>query len=309
MNIQQILNRFYSSVLVLSISVFVYGAQFLDFRYRSVTIADGLRSNTVRHLAQDQRGFVWMGTDNGLCRYDGYEVEYYPILEIGSDQYISALFPLPDGMLVGTAHGAFYFDYSTEKFSRFVPQIKSEISSIAKDQDGNIWLSTIGQGVFRYHVKSQDLSHFAFKFSKNCVTQVFIDSDNQVWAIAKYGLSAISKFNKARNCFQLRQFRTDINTSDARIIQAHNREFWLGTWNDGLYRMTDGRLIHVLDPALTGVGKHIHTLVEMPDDKMYLGCDEGVIVYDEKTGKWNKLDFQGDHLNFIDGKFVYSILT
>ncbi|MCH3994898.1 MAG: ATP-binding protein [Prevotella sp.] len=308
MNIQQILNRFYSSVLVLSISVFVYGAQFLDFRYRSVTIADGLRSNTVRHLAQDHRGFIWMGTDNGLCRYDGYEVEYYPILETGSDQYISALFPLLDGILVGTAHGAFYFDYSTEKFSRFVPQIKSEISSIAKDQDGNIWLSTIGQGVFRYHVKSRDLSHFTFKFSKNCVSQIFIDSDNQVWAIAKYGLSAVSKFNKARDCFQLRQFRAGINTSDARIIQAHNGELWFGTWNDGLYRMTDGRLVHVLDPVLTGVGKHIHTLVEMPDDKVYLGCDEGVIVYDEKTGEWNKLDFQGNHLNFIDGKFVYSIL-
>lgn len=45
--------------------------------YRSLTMEEGLRSNTVRALLQDRDGFIFMGTDNGLCRYDSHEITYY----------------------------------------------------------------------------------------------------------------------------------------------------------------------------------------------------------------------------------------
>lgn len=38
---------------------------------RHITMLDGLPTNTVRSITQDKDGFIWMGTDNGLCRYDG----------------------------------------------------------------------------------------------------------------------------------------------------------------------------------------------------------------------------------------------
>ena len=54
---------------------------------RNITMADGLCSYTVRALAQDPRGFVWMGTDGGLCRYDGTLVQ--PFVRPGVvDQFV-----------------------------------------------------------------------------------------------------------------------------------------------------------------------------------------------------------------------------
>lgn len=49
----------------------------LGLSYRSLTMEEGLRSNTVRSLLQDRDGFIFMGTDNGLCRYDSHEITYY----------------------------------------------------------------------------------------------------------------------------------------------------------------------------------------------------------------------------------------
>ena len=44
---------------------------------RSVTMDDGLPSNGVRCIVQDKQGYIWFGSDNGLCRYDGYGVQKY----------------------------------------------------------------------------------------------------------------------------------------------------------------------------------------------------------------------------------------
>ena len=74
---------------------------------RNITMDNGLPSNAVRSIVQDKHGFVWFGTDMGLCRYDGYEVHTFYIPQISSDQYVSCLCPVADGMLVGTINGVF----------------------------------------------------------------------------------------------------------------------------------------------------------------------------------------------------------
>ena len=45
------------------------------YSFRSLTTADGLSSSTVKCMLVDSKGFLWIGTDMGLDRYDGYEVE------------------------------------------------------------------------------------------------------------------------------------------------------------------------------------------------------------------------------------------
>ncbi len=308
MDIRQSFNRYIFLVVLLSVSLFSFGGQISDFRYRNITIGDGLRSNTVRNVVQDHRGFIWIGTDNGLCRYDGYHIMYYPILQTGADQYISTIFPLPDGILVGTSHGPFYFNYRTETFSRFVPQIKSEISSFAEDRDGNVWIATKGQGGFCFSLRSHHVRHFPFRGARGEVFQIFVDSEDQVWAVVKNERWTISRLNRDHHAFQPEYLHADFDVSGAKMLQTRDRTLWLGTWNEGLFCLKNGQVMHVLDPALTGTGRHIHTLVEMPDNQIYMGCDDGVIVYNIRTGKWNRLTFQGDNKNSIDGRFVYSIL-
>ena len=54
-----------------------------DYRYRNITMNDGLTSNAVRNIVQDKYGFIWFGTDNGLCRYDGTKVLPLRIAALG----------------------------------------------------------------------------------------------------------------------------------------------------------------------------------------------------------------------------------
>ena len=72
---------------------------------RRLTTEDGLPSNTVRNIVQDRQGFIWLGTDKGLCRYDGVQVRVFRIPENGIDQFVMSLTAEGDSLLLSTARG------------------------------------------------------------------------------------------------------------------------------------------------------------------------------------------------------------
>ena len=119
---------------------------------RAVTMNTGLPSNAVRSIVQDKNGFIWFGTDNGLCRYDGYQVQTIYNPQMKFDQYVSTLEACDEGLLVGTSKGAFLFNFKTEQFQKLSDKITSTITSFSIDGNRNVWVSTQGQGLFRYNL-------------------------------------------------------------------------------------------------------------------------------------------------------------
>ena len=121
-----------------------------DYCYRQITMNDGLAANAVRSIVQDKNGYIWFGTDNGLCRYDGRKVMPFRIAELGISQYISALIVGDDGLYVGTVKGVFFVDFTHQTINRLPMEIHSTVTSLSLDKEGELWVSTMEQGVWRY---------------------------------------------------------------------------------------------------------------------------------------------------------------
>jgi ligand-binding sensor domain-containing protein len=88
----------------------VINSQNLKLDFDEYSIAHGLSHNQVLSIAQDKRGFMWFGTENGLNRFDGYKFKYYKYSETDSSSIISnevrAILALEDGsLLIGTNLG------------------------------------------------------------------------------------------------------------------------------------------------------------------------------------------------------------
>ena len=281
-----------------------------DFRCRNISVEEGLRSHAVRKVVQDKWGFIWLGTDNGLSRYDGYEVKNYDCVSLGSNQYVSSLLAESDRMLVGTAKGVFTFDYRKERFVPFLAQhIRTQPNSFAIDRDGNLWIATMGQGVFRYNKNTGHCKQFTFRAQKGKIAQVFVDMDNQIWTITSWGHPSICKLNKAKDIFVPVSFKTKLNDyGGLKMMQGKDGRLWVGTWNNGLLRMeSDGSLTQVIDPSLIGMGRHIHTVMEKSSNSILLGCDDGIMHYNPQTGTWKRITFGGVGSSSLADKFVYSI--
>ncbi|HEX8328943.1 MAG TPA: two-component regulator propeller domain-containing protein [Hymenobacter sp.] len=138
-----------------------------DFRFDHLTVDQGLSHSDAIAVAQDRAGFIWVGTHRGLDRYDGYGLKQYtlPINARNgiSGNRIKTLAALPDGRVwVGTEHtGLGLYDPAGDRLltydeSQVAPPFRPlmrrlalcEISALASDRTGRLWVGTAEEGLF-----------------------------------------------------------------------------------------------------------------------------------------------------------------
>ncbi|MEM1122644.1 MAG: two-component regulator propeller domain-containing protein, partial [Bacteroidota bacterium] len=122
-------------------------------RFERISIKDGLPSNTGNAFLQDREGYLWIGTFNGLAKYDGYTFKSYQKERTNPDNslagnFIRALYQDKDGHIwIGTMlNGLQRFDPITENFTTYPHSLPDEmdrfITTITGDSLGNIWVGT-----------------------------------------------------------------------------------------------------------------------------------------------------------------------
>lgn len=138
-------------------------AQGDDFKFNHITTDNGLSSNNIFSIAQDSMGFIWIGTNNGLNRYNGYEIQNYFFEENDSNTIpndnINCLYSDMKGRLwVGTNMGLALFDYQYHRFKRyyFAPKefIEKNIVVGLTDHPGKpLLVATKGGDIYKYAQK------------------------------------------------------------------------------------------------------------------------------------------------------------
>ncbi len=124
-----------------------------QIRFRTLGIADGLSSTTARALAQDEKGFVWLGTQEGLNRYDGYDFRVYRAdserADSLGDSHITSLVADGAGALwIGTVGGGVNrMDLATGSVRRFLagPEtqlVGTQVNALMVDREGALWSAT-----------------------------------------------------------------------------------------------------------------------------------------------------------------------
>ncbi len=278
---------------------------------RNITLADGLCAYTVRALAQDQRGFVWMGTDGGLCRYDGTMVQ--PFLRPGvADQYVSAILPLADGLVVGTSQGASFFRFSDECFHPIGPKahdgarLTSSVSAIVADRDSNVWIATKGQGLFCYAPRTRELTHLSV--ADGYLLGVYVDAHNQVYAMTEHAPQPVLLLDKSTGRFSAIPLPADVVEGRVMsMLRLDDGTMLYGTWRRGL--VTSHGTLNPADNTLY----HIHALLQQANGTVLVGTDAGLFVYnpqDETVRPFPAtatLPFSGA-VPALAPKFVYSIV-
>ncbi len=93
-----------------------------QLRFKHITSEEGLSTNFVKSIIQDDLGFMWFGTQDGLNKYDGYQIKVFKNDPTNSNSLscsdVTALKEIkPNLILVGTREGLNFFDPVTEKFT------------------------------------------------------------------------------------------------------------------------------------------------------------------------------------------------
>lgn len=306
-------------VIIAGILPLILSAASTDFWFRHFSVEDGLSSNSVRAIMQDKHGFMWLGTDDGLNRYDGTTIKVYNLNPQGSNNYISSLYDTTDEIWVGTEDGIYIFDYEMESFERFKvltaqgDSIKSNVNHIVEDRDGNLWLSTVGQGIFKYNISKHYLEHYEFKDANGLMASVLIDSENQIWAVTNWGSPTVSKLNKAENKFDpfpITYETGKYNSNSLVMLEDSEHALWLGTWECGLQKIDryTGKATTYLHPSEGKGATHIHSLMEYAPHQLLIGSDDGLLLFNTLTCEHQLFTEDETNPYSLSNRFVYPIV-
>ncbi|MGH8496451.1 MAG: two-component regulator propeller domain-containing protein [Gammaproteobacteria bacterium] len=179
-----------------------------SLRFEHLTIEQGLSQNTVTAILQDRRGYMWLGTEDGLHRYDGYHFTVYRTdpadPETLSGNFITSIAENPDGTLwVGTGSaGLNHLDPVTGDVVRYRqnrddPRSLSHdrVWAVARDDGGDIWVGTdgglnrldAGGGFTHFRRDSDDPDSLA----SNLVRALLVDHTGRLWIGTRAGLNFI----------------------------------------------------------------------------------------------------------------------
>ena len=291
-----------------------------ELAFRHYSDYDGLWRNAIRALAQDKYGFIWIGADAGLKRFDGISMRSFQTSADKSLQSVYALLDMGDSLLIGTGDGAFVLDYKTETTHRLILEENGKdkggreknisVTSLALDRDSNVWISTMGHGVFHYSTDNGTVRKISV-CKNNRVAQVFVDSSNQLWALTAWNDNGLFLYDKATRRFNV--YKLDGKWSPLVYCMAETDDgtLWLGTWNNGLVAFDRSGSVRAkcLGPGHKDQALHIHSITQYIPGVLLIGCDNGMIWLDVKNNSSITYSKLSKSPSPISGSFVYPILT
>lgn len=287
------------------------GAQLaaIDPMVRSITMDNGLPSNAVRSVVQGSKGYMWFGTDNGLCRFDGYDVRTYYNPFTTVDQFVSALTACEEGLLVGCNNGAYLFCNATDQFQKLSDKITAPVLNFSLDGDQNVWISTNGQGVFRYNRTTHELHQYPMKNIQGKVQSTLVDANNQVWMLCNQGEASIYHLNKSTDQFEAFPLKGDATMFHGMAMLATpDGNVYVGTWENGLYKLNaDGSAEQLISGTLSNAVHHIHQLYCNDNKSLLIASDDGLVQYDIQNRIWHMLSEVNNPSRSASERFVYGI--
>ena len=181
-----------------------------------------LPSNKVYCMYQDQEGVLWLGTTDGLCRYDGYGLHVfrsspmYPTLLPHND--IREITETRDGkILIGTQKGMCAWDKRTNRFISFTDSLLTnyEIRSIVTDDEGYIWVGSYKKLV-RLSPDLSEVKSYDSSLPVTSVNMVYKDEAGTVWA--GFWQSGLYRYNRTTDRFE-RMPRLGLYDNPFRMLQ------------------------------------------------------------------------------------------
>lgn len=303
--------------------------------------SEGLNLKHIWDVANDKRGFLWIGGTNGLLRYDGQFFKKFRHDPNDSttilDGIVSAIYYEEEAEKLWLGHwgmlgGFSVLDLNTEKVKRYPydPKAPKDFSSkdfywIYQDKFGQIWAGSRSNGMVKYKKKSDNFESFTyqplpdennFSYALHNRFESFdqdLTNDSLIWIGTGAGLL---KFNVLTYEFQRFALRNKPSGQFAiRSLHFHtNGKIYLGLWGAGLFSFDP--VTEQFAPCRwdafggqRGQSSHIlHNVVSKSDDRLWITTNVGLIEYDilkdqiVKTWKNNLAEDKLYGINKIDDR-------
>ncbi|HKK63103.1 MAG TPA: two-component regulator propeller domain-containing protein, partial [Bacteroidales bacterium] len=324
---------FLSKLLLLTFILEANGQNALIFQ--NFSLEQGLSNNTVNHILQDSYGYVWIGTGNGLNRFDGYKVEKVPFeenTEINSKHNVYCLYEdRNSNLIVGTDKGLYRFMRKTGKIqlecgsderANRIKLSNYAIRAIVKDNNENIWVGTFN-GLNRISpngdikIYKHDDSD-ANSINSNIITCLFTYDDNLLIGTN----DGFSFYNEVTDNFErvYHYSKDDLSNLEQKIVtcieKGSGSTIYIGSWGLGLFefnmKMKEFVRNHTYDSSKENCisGNTIFALKYDKEENLWIGTENGGLNrFEEAKSKFTIFTHEDYFYDNLAGNTIKCIST
>jgi len=312
-----------------------------DMKFDMLDQEDGLSSLWVTDLLQDSSGFIWVGTYEGLNRYDGHQFKVFKhdkkdSLSLLNDNGQKFYLEKNGRLWISYSEGGVsLYDPGKQTFSHYPsPQLKPkqyvdrDFAIRYIDRDQGLWFSGKGLGFRRYDVRSgqtqaydlpkldsSDLSA-AESAVLNTVFSVYEESPELLWLCTRNGLYSFHLKTKQFTQYPYPHRKGSIRRDYfIELLPDAQRGFWIASYNGGVHyfdRQTRAYRSYSFDLGHVGFYNIINDIQVKNEDELWIASiDQGFGTFHKKTGAFTFIPEQkaNDGLFFIDVSHILKTRT
>ena len=298
------------SILLLLLLVSGLNVQAADYRFRHLTSQDGLPHQQVETMAQDQKGYIWIGTRNGLARYDGYDMKCYYHEEDNphslSDNFVKRVFvDSRQRLWVSTEWGICRYRPATDDFRCYYANTE-HVQSIVEMQSGRI---VCGGDHLTVYDEQRDSFLVHPLLESGFIVSLAVDADDRLYvasntSICSYNptLTQISRLDASLYA----DFTTGIDGIMPMLFDSQGR-FWIGRNGQGVQCVSaDRQQVRRYGPEEIADGI-VRAIAEDGDHRIWLGTEKGITVI-HPDGRIDIIRQQFQNTYLLSDNAVYCIL-
>jgi diguanylate cyclase (GGDEF)-like protein len=248
----------------------------------------GLPSAQVQALAIDERGYLWVGTQDGLVRFDSHR--FLPIeIEAGEavpDAEVRQILAVPGAVYLSTSRRLLRFDLQRETLQplRLDGADIGSITGLVRDLDGSLVAATSQGELLRWRDEVAVPQRLALELPEPIEINDLAVGRDGLWIATMRGVLRLARGSLAPQA--LAMDLPELDGGRVHVSAVHEDalgRLWVGFWNDGLARhdLASGRT-HWLHPKLGNAGAlrstSIYSFLER-GERLYIGSNRGLVVY------------------------------
>jgi signal transduction histidine kinase/ligand-binding sensor domain-containing protein len=275
----RLLYNIITSVLSLLLAA---SSSFGQYYFKQYQVDDGLAHNAVTSIIQDSKGLIWIGTRDGINRFDGYtfktcENKKNKFGRIGNN-VINTIAEDKNGMIwVGTGKGLFKYDPYKELFFDIEAAPKEYTSNLIVDENNDLWL-LVNFSLCKYLPVENRFENL--KTPASCIA---LDADKNLWMGDNDGNISMYNPEKANNT-RIRIVNESFPAnarSISKIYPLNNHELLIGCFKQGLksYNTQTG-VVSSLSLRRDNSDIYVRDIAPDKDGQFWIATESGIYIYD-----------------------------
>ncbi|PHS55398.1 MAG: hypothetical protein COB03_09590 [Alteromonas sp.] len=261
-----------------------------DLQFSELDKRDGLSNTVVLDIAEDDKGYIWLATMNGLNRYSGYDIKQYHPSDIDPNAlpsgFIQKLFVDSDGILwIATHSGLARYRPESDDFETFSKQnsvIKLDvITTISEGIDGSILFSDHKYAYSLSKKENDKIKIISQIYKAESTIKLIFDESSRIWfGSNELGAKILDKnTNEVFDLGMVNPWGISLDTGALHDITVIEGNYWLAT-NEGVYVISanGGQLKHISKELMNLDGDvNVTSIIEF-DEHVWFSSDNGLFI-------------------------------